>query len=242
MLEIGAAVSLEEAFAALLSWYPQLEEMSLRFASPPVRHSGTLCGNIANGSPIGDSMPALIAMGARIRLRRGGATRTLALEDFYLGYQKKDLARGEFVEAVCVPAPAPGRRFAVYKISKRVDQDISAVCAGIALDLDGGRVAAARIAYGGMAATPKRAAHAELALQGQVWGLTAVRAAMEALAQDFEPLTDMRASRSYRGAVAANLLYRFWLEFEGTSVTRLGALQPVPAQPAAMPFEGQGLR
>ncbi len=231
VLEIGAAVALEEAFAALLDWYPQLEELWRRFASPPVRNSATLCGNIANGSPIGDSMPALIALGASLRLRRGGATRILALEDFYLGYQKKDLARGEFVEAVCIPAPHPGRRVALYKVSKRIDQDISAVCAGLAVDLDAGRVTAARIAYGGMAATPRRAHHAEQALLGQAWTEATVRAAMQALASDFAPLSDMRASRAYRSAVAANLLYRFWLASQAGTVTRLGALQPLPAGP-----------
>jgi len=228
-LDIGAAVSLAEAFAALLPWYPQLEEMSRRFASPPVRNSGTLCGNVANGSPIGDSMPALIALGAHVRLRKGGATRLLALEDFYLDYRKKDLARGEFLEAVCVPAPRPGCRFALYKVSKRIDQDISAVCAGIAVDTDGDRVAAVRIAFGGMAATPRRARHAEQALLGQAWAEPAVRAAMQALERDFSPLSDMRAGRSYRSAVAANLLYRFWLESQGAVATRLAALQPLAA-------------
>jgi xanthine dehydrogenase small subunit len=228
-LEIGAAVSLQDAYAALLAWYPQLDELARRFASPPVRNSGTLCGNIANGSPIGDSMPALIALGARVRLRRGAATRVLDLEDLYLDYRKKDLGRGEFVEAISVPAPRAGCQFAVYKISKRMDQDISAVCAGIAVDLDGGRVAAARIAFGGMAATPRRARHAEQALLGQPWAEPAVRASMHALARDFVPLSDMRASRSYRSTVAANLLYRFWLESAPAAPVRLEALQPVAA-------------
>jgi len=240
-LVIGAAVPLEDAFAALLSWYPQLAEMSRRFGSQPIRHSGTLCGNVANGSPIGDSLPGLIALGARVRLRRGAATRTLALEDFYLGYQKKDLARGEFVEAVCVPPPHPAGNYALYKVSKRKDQDISAVCAGFALTLDGGRVASARLAYGGMAATARRAPLAEQALLGQAWTESAVRAAMAALDRDFQPLTDMRASSDYRGAVAANLLYRFWLEThdgapEGVA-TRIDTLQPVavPAAEGAQP-------
>jgi len=233
VMVIGAAVPLEEAFAALLPWYPQLTEMSRRFGSQPIRHSGTLCGNVANGSPIGDSMPGLIALGARVRLRRGAATRTLALEDFYLGYQKKDLARGEFVEAVCVPAPHPSGNFALYKVSKRKDQDISAVCAGFSVTLDAGHVAAVRIAYGGMAATPCRALRAEQALLGQAWTQSAVRAAMAALAHDFQPLTDMRASRDYRRAVAANLLYRFWLETQGSApdggAIRVDTLQPVDA-------------
>jgi len=228
---IGAAVPLEDAFAALLRWYPHLAEMSRRFGSPPIRHSGTLCGNLANGSPIGDSLPGLIALGARLRLRRGATTRSLPLEDFYLGYQKKDLARGEFVEAVCVPAPRPDEHHALYKVSKRKDQDISAVCAGFALRLDAGRVAAVRIAYGGMAATACRARGAEQALLGRAWDEAAVRAAMAALDKDFQPLTDMRASADYRRVVAANLLLRFWREAPGgvasSAVTRIEALQPV---------------
>lgn len=227
VMVIGAAVALEDAFAALLPWYPQLAEMSRRFGSRPIRHSGTLCGNVANGSPIGDSLPGLMALGARVRLRRGADTRSLALEDFYLGYQKKDLARGEFVEAVCVPAPHPAGHYALYKVSKRKDQDISAVCAGFALTLDAGRVASVCIAYGGMAATARRATQTEQALLGQAWTETSVQAAMAALERDFRPLTDMRASKDYRRTVAANLLYRFWLETQDVVTTRIDSLQPV---------------
>jgi xanthine dehydrogenase small subunit len=242
VMVIGAAVPLEDAFAALLPWYPQLAEMSRRFGSRPIRHSGTLCGNVANGSPIGDSLPGLMALGAHVRLRRGAATRTLALEDFYLGYQKKDQARGEFVEAVCVPAPHPAGRYALYKVSKRKDQDISGVCAGFALVLDAGRVALVRLAYGGMAATARRAAQAEQAVLGQAWSDTTVRAAMVALDRDFQPLTDMRASKDYRRTVAANLLYRFWLETRDIEncedgaqervATRLDSLQAVAVRAA----------
>jgi xanthine dehydrogenase small subunit len=234
---IGAAVPLEDAFAALLNWYPQLAEMSRRFGSRPIRHSGTLCGNVANGSPIGDCLPGLMALGATVRLRLGTGTRSVALENFYLGYQKKDLARGEFVEGVCVPAPRPGGHYALYKVSKRKDQDISAVCAGYALVLDAGRVASVRIAYGGMAATARRAPQAEAALLGQAWEEATVRSAMAALDADFEPLSDMRASRDYRRAVAANLLFRFWLETQDGGAARIDSLQPVavPADDGPQP-------
>ncbi|WP_459950202.1 xanthine dehydrogenase small subunit [Denitratisoma sp. agr-D3] len=226
-LEIGAAVNLERAFAAIKGHYPQLEELSRRFASRPIRNSGTLCGNVANGSPIGDAMPALIALGATVCLRRGDVRRELPLENFYLGYQRKDMAPGEFVEMVRLPLPDPALRFALYKVSKRQDQDISAVCAGIGLVVEAGRVIAARLAYGGMAAVPKRAARAEQALLGQAWGLPAIEAAIAALAEDFSPLTDMRATDTYRRTVAANLLRRFWLEQEGSGQYRLAALAPV---------------
>ncbi|PKO56428.1 MAG: xanthine dehydrogenase small subunit, partial [Betaproteobacteria bacterium HGW-Betaproteobacteria-19] len=153
-LEIAAAVPLEDAFAAILPHYPELTELWRRFASRPIRNAGTLCGNIANGSPIGDAMPALIAIGAEIVLRRDTTVRVLPLEALYLGYQKKDLAPGEFVQAVRIPlrdAAAGKRIIRAWKISKRQDQDISAVFAGFALTLDEGVVTEARLAFGGMA-------------------------------------------------------------------------------------------
>ena len=217
-IEIGAAVSLEDAYSALLQYYPQLQELHERFASLPIRNAGTLVGNVANGSPIGDSMPALISLGASVLLRKGKQVRELAMEQFYLGYQQKDLQPGEFVQAVRIPLPEVGLHFRSWKISKRFEQDISAVCAAFALHLDdAGRVAAIRIAYGGMAAIPKRAKQCETALLGQPWAEACVRQAMQALAQDFQPLTDMRASADYRRTVAANLLLRFWLQSSGSA-------------------------
>lgn len=220
-IEIGAAVSLERAYAALNEAHPELEEMWKRFASLPIRNAGTLGGNIANGSPIGDSMPALIALGAEVVLRHGDNERTLPLEDLYLAYQKTAMAPGEFVAALRVPLKAAqgGRQhFRTYKLSKRFDEDISAVCAAFSVGVEDGTVREARIAFGGMAATPKRAPHAEAALLGKPWDETTATAAMRALADDYQPLTDMRATAAYRMRGAANLLYRFWLE------TRDGAL------------------
>ncbi|SDG65428.1 xanthine dehydrogenase small subunit [Paraburkholderia phenazinium] len=211
-LTIGAAVTLEDAYAALAVDYPELAELWTRFASLPIRNAGTLGGNVANGSPIGDSMPALLALGAEVVLRHGAKTRMLPLDAFYLGYQKTALAAGEFVAAIRVPRPAPDLRFRTYKVSKRYDQDISAVCAAFALRIANGTIVEARLAFGGMAATPKRAAHAEAALTGAAWDDTATQRAMEALAADYQPLTDMRASSAYRLKVARNLLRRFQLE------------------------------
>jgi xanthine dehydrogenase small subunit len=213
MIEIGAGATLNDAYAAVCRHYPQeLSEMWQRFASLPIRNAGTLGGNVANGSPIGDSMPWLIALGSQVVLRGPGGERVLALEDFYLGYQQKDLREGEFVRAVRVPLPRAGVRFRTYKLSKRFDQDISAVCAAFAITLDGERIAHARIAFGGMAATPKRAAAAEAALAGRSWTENALQDAIAALEQDYAPLTDMRASSAYRMQAAKNLLRRFWLE------------------------------
>src|SRR5437867_3599276 len=215
-IEIGAAVSLTDAFAVLVKQYPELDEVFRRFASPPIRNAGTLGGNIANGSPIGDSMPALITLGATLVLRKGRATRELPLDEFYLAYQRTALAHGEFVERIRIRLPAASRQFRTYKISKRFDQDISAVCAAYCVELEGKRVDGIRIAYGGMAATPKRALHTEHALIGEQWSEATITAAMAALDKDYAPINDMRASAAYRKLIAKNLLYKFFLETSGT--------------------------
>ena len=211
-IEIGAAVSLTDAFDNLSAGYPEFAEMFRRFSSVPVRNAGTLVGNIANGSPIGDSMPALISIGARIKLRRGSESREIVLEDLYIDYQKNAMQSGEFVESVIIPKRDDSMQVRCYKLCKRFDQDISAVCAAFALRLDGDTVASIDIVLGGMAAIPKRAAQAEAVLNGNKWDEASVQKAMKALAQDFSPLTDMRASAAYRQQGAANLLYRFYLE------------------------------
>ncbi len=214
-LRIGAAVSLTSALNAIVETHPSLADVARRFASPPVCNSGTLCGNIANGSPIGDSMPALIALGATIQLRNGDRMRTLPLDQFYLGYQKKDLHAGEFIVSVTIPAAPRALTIASYKVSKRFDQDISGVCAAFAMQIDGGIVRSARIAFGGMAAIPARAKHTEQALIGKPVGSATIDDGVQALARDFQPLTDMRASSGYRTTVAGNLLRRFFAECAG---------------------------
>ena len=211
-LRIGGAASLTAAFAAIVRLHPELAELWERFAAPPVRNAGTLGGNVANGSPIGDSMPALIALGARVVLASVRGRRSLALEDFYLDYLKKDLAADEIVEAIELPAPAPAQRVRSWKLAKRFDSDISAVCAGFALELRAGAIHAPRIAFGGMAATPRRATATEAALAGRPWDEATLAAAQRALADDFAPLDDLRASAGYRSRAAAGLLTRFFLE------------------------------
>jgi xanthine dehydrogenase small subunit len=221
-LEIGAGVTCTEAMAALADEWPDMGEVYRRFASPPIRNTATIGGNIANGSPIGDSAPMLIAAGATLVLRRGGERRRLPLESFFVGYGQQDRRPDELVECVIVPRRAPMQEFRAYKISKRFDQDISAVLGAFAVTLDGGSVKQARIAYGGMAATPKRALAAEQALVGNRWEEATVRAAMTALSEDFTPIDDMRASAAYRLQVARNLLLKLWIETtEGDGATRL---------------------
>jgi xanthine dehydrogenase small subunit len=227
MLVIGAGVTLDDAYAAICRHYPaELSEMRQRFASLPIRNAGTLGGNVANGSPIGDSMPWMIALGAQVVLRGPQGERTLALDDFYLGYQKKDLQRGEFVQAMRVPLPQAGVRFRTYKLAKRFDQDISAVCAAFALrfDADSDIITEARIAFGGMAATPRRATQTEALLLGQAWSEAVLMQAMAMLANDYAPLSDMRASGSYRMRAAQNLLRRFWYETRSAAPLAASAL------------------
>ncbi len=229
-LDIGAAVPLDDAFTALNRQYPEYAHLWQRFASPPIRASGTLGGNIANGSPIGDAMPLLIVLGAEVVLRHGDAARTLPLEDLYLDYKKQARAPGEWVERVRIPQRGsvrePALEVAAYKIAKRNEQDISAVCCAIALQRDSGSVQQVRIAFGGMAGIPKRARHAEAALTGAPWSEAGVRAAMAALAHDFTPLSDMRAGAAYRLRVAQNLLLRFFYE----SAAATPAVAPIDAR------------
>jgi xanthine dehydrogenase small subunit len=220
-ISISAGVNVTDAFAAIQQHFPALKDLFRRFASMPVRNAATLVGNIANGSPIGDSMPILIALQSEIQLRQGSNERVLALQDFYLGYQQKDLRAGEFVQALRIPLNQQQYQMASYKVSKRFDQDISAVCAAFVLGLDdAGKVAHIRIAFGGMAAIPARATQCEAALLGQIWDQSTIDLARARLAEDFSPLSDMRASADYRQRVAQNLLQRFYQQTlnEGTEI------------------------
>jgi xanthine dehydrogenase small subunit len=214
-IEIGAAVTLTDAMQVIVANYPDLDELFRRFASPPIRNAGTLGGNIANGSPIGDAMPALMVAGASLVLRSAEGEREVSLGDFYIDYQVKDLQPGEFLAAIRIPLPAKNTVLRSHKLSKRFDQDISAVCSAYKLELDGDRVVAFAMACGGMAATIKRATHCEAALVGEQWNEESVARAMLALAEDFSPISDMRASASYRLRAAQNLLRRFYLETTG---------------------------
>jgi len=220
-LELGAGLTWTQAMAPLVETFPALDELLARFAGPPVRNAGTIGGNIANASPIGDSPPMFLALDAELELFGTKGTRTLKLADFFLDYRKTALAPGEIVAAVRVPLPGPATKLVAYKVSKRFDDDISAVCGVFALDLDGDIVKKARLAYGGMAAIPKRASTAEAALIGQKWTLEAAQKAGAAIAQDFAPLSDMRASAEYRAKVAANLIARFWHETASSAATRV---------------------
>jgi xanthine dehydrogenase small subunit len=229
-IRIGAGVTYASAFARIAALWPTVGELNRRLGAEQIRHAGTIGGNIANGSPIGDSPPWLIAAGATLHLAHQDGRRNLPLEDYFLAYGKQDRRPGEIVEAVTVPKPGPTSEIHCYKISKRFDQDISAVAAGIRLDREGDRISAARIAFGGMAATPKRAAAAEAALTGEIFAEAAFRRAMAALAEDYQPIGDMRASATYRLKVAQNLLLKAYVESSTATPLRIaGRREPVHA-------------
>jgi xanthine dehydrogenase small subunit len=214
-ITLGAAVTLTDAFAALVSQWPQLRTFATRFAGLPVRNSGTLGGNVANGSPIGDSMPLLIALRAQVVLASVRGERTLALEDLYTGYRQNVMAPDELLVRIVVPRPSVTEALRAYKISKRFDDDISAVCLVVNLDIEANVVRRASIGAGGVAATPARALQTEAALVGQPWNADTVARAAHALKTEFNPISDMRASGAYRRTVLASLLQRFWLESQG---------------------------
>ncbi len=226
-LEIGAAVSYSDAMDVLVQYYPDFRPMLSRLGAVQVRNAGTIGGNIANGSPIGDMPPPLIALRARLVLRSAGGRRELDLEDYFIAYGKQDLRPGEFIEKVLLPLPGDQQLFRVYKLSKRFDQDISSVCAAFALLLDDDEVAEIRICYGGMAATPTRARGAQRALLGQKWTRENIELAMLAMANDFQPLTDWRASSEYRTRAAQNLLLRFFLETTASEPVQLATTAQV---------------
>ena len=230
-VRVHAAASHRAFHEAVRDWHPDLDILMRRFAGAQTRSVGTVCGNVANGSPIGDLNPTLIALGATVNLRRGDARRTLPVEALFLDYMKQDRAPGEWIESIDVPRPRADDLLHVSKISKRIASDISAVLGAFRLRVEDGRVHEARLAFGGMAATARRAPGAEAALLGCPFDAEAVEAAAGALADDFTPLTDMRASAAYRTEVAANLLRRFLREAGGA--TTLGGLGPMPYREAA---------
>ncbi|MCP5271314.1 MAG: xanthine dehydrogenase small subunit [Burkholderiaceae bacterium] len=212
VLHVGAGAALEDAWGALVARLPQLHCYALRFASPPVRHAGTMGGNLANGSPIGDSAPVLMALDARIVLRHGATERTVPLDGFYTEYMQNLRQPGELLWRIEVPLQSQATRLRAYKLSKRFDCDISALACGLAVTLDGERITAARVAFGGMAATVARARAAEAALTGQPWTEATLEAACSALHSDYTPMNDLRGSAGYRVRSARALMRRFWLE------------------------------
>ena len=216
-IRIGAGVTYSEFAPVIDEHFPEVEDYFLRIGGWQIRNAGTIGGNIANGSPIGETPPLLIALGARIVLRLGDARRELPLEEFFLEYGRQDRRPGEFVETVIIPRKG-GALIAAYKMSKRQSADISAISAGFRIAVENGIIASARVAFGGMAGIPARAVQAEAALEGRPFTAATFEAAACAVKNDFTPLTDFRATADYRHAVAANFFRRFWLEHSGQEV------------------------
>jgi len=225
-LTLGAGVRYADAHAALGRLHPDMGELVRRIGGLQVRNAGTVGGNIANGSPIGDGPPALIALGSELTLRGVQGRRTMPLEDYFIAYGRQDLQPGEFVESLRIPRPAANAVIHIAKLSRRFDSDISAVCGALMLTVDNGAITSARVAFGGMAATPKRAAACEAALIGRPFSEATLETAAEALREDFAPLSDVRGSAEYRLEAAANLLRRLWLREQGTAISVLNA-EPV---------------
>ncbi len=213
---IGAAVTYSEAEPILVKHFPAIQGLLHRLGSLQVRNQGTLGGNIANASPIGDMPPVLLALNARLILRSHKGVRELPIDQFFTAYRQTALNPGECIESIILPKPSVNSFLRIYKLSKRLDDDISAVCAAIHLTLKDDRVLSARLGFGGMAATPARALQAENALIGKPLTEAGIAEAQEALAQDFSPLSDVRASATYRLLSAKNLLLRAVLEYTAT--------------------------
>lgn len=220
-IAIGAAVTYSQARQVLSGEFPAMDTFLSRIASEQIRNTGTIGGNIANGSPIGDMPPALIALAARIELVGPAGKRELPLENFFIAYGKQDRGPAEIVSRILVPRLTDGARFEVYKISKRFDQDISSVCGAFQAVIKDGKLFNVRIAFGGMAGTPKRPSTAEAALEGRLLDVVSLSDAVAGLAEDFTPMSDHRATEQYRALVAANLLRKFCASLAGVSPVRL---------------------
>lgn len=218
-IRIGAGVTITDLEILMADHHPSFAAMLRRYSSVQIRNAATIGGNIANGSPIGDAPPALIALGAKLHLRRGDQRRDMLLEDYFIAYGKQDRQAGEFVEAISIPRQADDLK--CYKLSKRFDQDISAVCGCFMIRIAAGKITEARIAFGGMAGTPHRAKHVEQALVGKDWNETTIATARAEFAQDYTPMSDMRASAEYRLEAAQNMLTRYYLERQGVATNVL---------------------
>ena len=216
-IHVGAMTTLTELLETMKTKHPSFATLIKRYGSTQVRNAATIGGNIANGSPIGDGPPALIALDATLHLRKGSTTRQMPIADYFIEYGKQDRDIGEFVTGVSIPKAVDNLH--CYKLTKRFDQDISAVCGCVWIELDDDTISKVRLAYGGMAGIPKRAKHAEDVLRGKAWSEETIRHAMDEMTKDFAPLSDMRASAKYRMQTAQNMLLRVWYERNGQTTS-----------------------
>jgi xanthine dehydrogenase small subunit len=218
-INFGAAVTYSDVLPFVERLFPSFATLISRIGSVQIRNVGTVGGNIGNASPIGDTLPCLIALGAEITICSRVGERQLAVDDFFLDYRKTDLKEGEFIKTISIPKLELSQQFRTYKISKRYDQDISAVIGAYLIEFDGEIIKGARIAYGGMASTPKRSLHCEAALVGKIWNVETLRSASVLINKDYQPISDFRASKSYRSQVATNLFERLYLDLTNRDQT-----------------------
>ncbi|MGO1191508.1 xanthine dehydrogenase small subunit [Vibrio casei] len=223
---IGANLPITDCYASLTKYYPDFGHLLHRFASLQVRNQGTIGGNVANASPIGDTPPLLIALNARLKLRKGQKSREIPIDEYFINYKVTVQQESEFIEQIIIPKPNNAQQFfSAYKLSKRIDDDISAVCGAFNITIENDVVVDARVAFGGMAAIPKHAELCEKALIGKGWNKANIETAMVELAQDFDPLSDFRASKEYRSKTACNMLLRFFLEQQTQAITQKNTQQ-----------------
>ena len=212
-LIIGAAVPLNDATPLLLNAFPQVAELVTRFASLPIRNQATIGGNVANASPIGDMPPLLLALNATLHLDNGESARAIPIHEFFKGYRETTLANDEWISAIEIPLKQPNQALAAYKISKRFEDDISAVCAVFNMTLDNGKVEAISCGFGGVAAVPSTCEALENVLKGKLFSSKeCLTLGKQVLFDAFAPIDDVRATAQYRKTVLANLWHRFWLE------------------------------
>jgi xanthine dehydrogenase small subunit len=214
-LTVGGGVTYTRALPLLDRHFPSFADLVRRIGSRQIRNIGTLAANIANASPIGDTIPCLMALDAKITLRSKRGAREVKADDFILAYRKTALEKDEIIEKISIPLLKPGTTFTTYKLSKRFDQDISTVIGAFRLHVENGKVAELRAAYGGMAATTARAKHVEAAVTGKPWTAETLKDVDALIAKDFQPMTDHRGTDAYRLRAAGNLVRRLQAESAG---------------------------
>lgn len=225
---LGAGTTIAELEREALEVLPEYGRMLERFGSPPIKNAGTLGGNLANGSPIGDSLPALFVLDAEVELIGPGGSRRVNLNQFYTGYRRSVLQSDELIRAVHIPLPAAGDAFGVYKISRRRDLDISTFTAAIVMRVDDDVIRAARIAYGGVAATVLRLNRTEEWLIDRPLTELTLQHAGQLARQEIKPLSDVRGSSDYRLQLAENILVKFGRQFDAKCVSASNGRQYKP--------------
>jgi len=219
-IEVGATTSLRQFELFIKKYYSDFNIILKRYGSIQIRNVATMAGNIATASPIGDSLPLLLSLDASIVIESSNKRTILPLKNFFIGYRKTKLKKGQFIRSIRIPI-LKNNIFKAYKISKRIDDDISSVCASFNLAIVNKKIKSIKIAYGGMAAIPKRAIYCEKVLLNSNFSENIILKAQKSLEKDFQPINDMRASKDYRMEIAKNLLIKCFTEIKQNKLIRL---------------------